>query len=376
MSAETTIRLQKYLAQAGIASRRHAEALIVEGRVEVDGRVVTELGSRVDPDESRVKVDGRLVGGPAERATVILNKPAGVVSTMKDPEGRRTVRSIVEEEPFRLVPVGRLDYASEGALLLTTDGELAHRLMHPSFKAPKVYVVKVGGHPTEDKLGQLRKGVRLEDGRTQPAVVEVVREDDRHTWLEFVLTEGRNRQIRRMCEAIGHRAFRVYRTEFAGVSIDGLRPGQFRYLTQAELHRLYDTVGLVDAVPEVPERATELRGRPSGRAERRKGALPGEGRTERRPELEAASKKPRGRPVTARAARREAEETPKPRPGSAARGAEERGGRARSAGKRVPTPKDARGRKGATGRQDSADRKPVGIAPSAYRKLRGTERSD
>lgn len=351
MSGDSTVRLQKVLAQAGIASRRHAETLIVEGRVEVDGRVVTELGTRVDPSKSRIRVDGRMVGGASERTTVILNKPAGVLSTMKDPEGRRTVRDIVESEPFRLVPVGRLDYASEGALLLTTDGELANRLMHPSFKAPKVYVVKVGGHPTADKLEQLRKGVRLDDGRTQPAVVEVVKEDDRHTWLEFVLTEGRNRQIRRMCEAIGHRAFRVYRTEFAGVNVDGLRPGQFRYLSAGELARLYETVGLSGSVPELSQRAIELRDRPAGLAERRKGALPGEGRVAY---PDDSPQKPKsGRPVTRRSARvRSTKIEDAKAPAGAGR-------------------KGAQGRRGAAGKTETSPRKPVGVSPTEYRKQRG-----
>lgn len=353
MSDAEQVRLQKFLAQAGIASRRHAETLIVEGRVEVDGKVVTELGTRIDPSSSRVRVDGRSVGKTEARVTVILNKPPGVLSTMKDPEGRRTVRSLVEEEPFRLVPVGRLDYASEGALLLTTDGELAHRLMHPSFKAPKIYVVKVGGQPTEAKLEQLRRGVRLEDGRTQPAVVEVVKQDERHSWLEFVLTEGRNRQIRRMCEAIGHRAFRVYRTEFAGVNVDGLRPGQFRYLSSAELSQLYETVGLSAEVPEPSARALELGGRAAGNAERRKGALPGEGRPPRSEEpREARATKSGGRPDT-RKKKREVTRSTKTEPSRAKR--PENAARPRAGGEKT----------------ESGPRKPVGVRPSEYRKQRG-----
>lgn len=353
MSGSEQVRLQKFLAQAGIASRRHAESLIVEGRVEVDGRVVTELGTRIDPGSSRVRVDGRAVGKTAERVTVVLNKPPGVLSTMKDPEGRRTVRSLVEGEPFRMVPVGRLDYASEGALLLTTDGELAHRLMHPSFKAPKIYVVKVGGQPTEAKLELLRKGVRLEDGRTQPAVVEVVKQDDRHSWLEFVLTEGRNRQIRRMCEAIGHRAFRVYRTEFAGINVDDLRPGQFRYLSTAELAKLYENVGLQAEVPEPCARALELGGRPAGTAERRKGALPGEGRPERRDEpREERSAKGGGRPNT-RKKKRVVTRSSKTEPS--------RGKRPEGASKTRPPGEQT----------ESAPRKRVGVAPAEYRKQRG-----
>jgi 23S rRNA pseudouridine2605 synthase len=269
---------------------------------------------------------------------------------MKDPEGRRTVRDIVESEPFRMVPIGRLDFASEGALLLTTDGELAHHLMHPSYKAPKVYVVKVGGQPSDAKLDQLRKGVRLEDGRTRPAVIDVVKQDETHTWLEFVLTEGKNRQIRRMCDAIGHRAFRVYRTEFAGVSVDGLRPGQFRYLTAAELARLYETVSLSEIVPPLSARAIELGGKPEGAAERRKGILPGESRSEHRMET-----KPRaggGRPNTRRKARAQPKDEAA-KPGRSSKG------RAPPRSKGGPKP------------TETGPRKPVGVKPSDYRKQRG-----
>jgi pseudouridine synthase len=271
---DTSIRLQKHLARAGIASRRHAEALIAEGRVRVNGQVVKTLGTKVDPERDAVTVDGQTIADAEAKATILLSKPDGVMTTMSDPEGRRTVAGVVAAEPFRLVPVGRLDFHTEGALLMTTDGELAYRLLHPSYKVPKVYLVKVGGIPSEAKLDRLRSGIMLEDGPTQPALVDKIEVGEKHTWLEFILTEGRQRQVRRMCEAIEHRPLRVVRTTFATLRTDGLRPGQYRYLTKRELDGIYGQVGL--PVPPLPDRARELGGQPQGEGERGRGPLPGE----------------------------------------------------------------------------------------------------
>ncbi|MFO0724840.1 MAG: pseudouridine synthase [Myxococcota bacterium] len=268
------LRLHKFLAQAGLASRRHAEGLIKDGRVRVNGQLVTELGAKIDPETDEVSVDGRAVRAAEAKTTIVLEKPAGVVTTMSDPEGRRTVAALVAAEPYRLVPVGRLDFPTEGVLLLTTDGELAHRLLHPSHKVPKIYVVKVGGHPTEARLATLRSGVQLEDGMTQPALVEVLESGDRWTWLEMIITEGRQRQVRRMCEAVEHRPLRVVRTSFATITNQGLKPGQYRYLTKAELAGLYRLVGL--EAPPLSERARETEGQALGEFERGKGALPDE----------------------------------------------------------------------------------------------------
>ena len=274
------LRLQKLLSRAGVASRRAAEVMIREGRVQVNGRVVREMGTKVDPDSDEVMVDGEPIRDAEPKVTVVLAKPDAVVTTVRDPEGRPTVTSLVRDEPYRLVPIGRLDYHTEGVLLLTTDGELAHRLMHPRYKVPKAYLVKVGGRPTEASLARLRTGVVLEDGRTQPAHVEVVDQTPRRTWLEFILTEGRNRQVRRMCEAVGHRPLRVVRTAFAGIDVDDLRPGQYRYLAAGELDGLYRAAKMTRQRPKAP--AEVGRARPLGKAQRRKGALPGEDRRAKR----------------------------------------------------------------------------------------------
>ncbi len=266
------LRLHKFLAQAGLASRRHAEGLIKDGRVRVNGQLITELGAKIDPEKDEVSVDGRAVRAAEARTTVVLQKPVGVVTTMSDPEGRRTVAALVAREPYRLVPIGRLDFHTEGVLLLTTDGELAHRLLHPSHKVPKIYVVRVGGHPTEARLEQLRRGIQLEDGMTEPALVSVLEVGVRSTWLEIIITEGRQRQVRRMCEAIEHRPLRVVRTSFATITGEGLKPGQYRYLPRAELTGLYGLVGLEP--PPMSERARETLGAPLGDEERSKGALP------------------------------------------------------------------------------------------------------
>src|SRR5689334_19688673 len=182
MAAE---RLQKYLARAGVASRRHAEELITAGRVQVNNQTVTELGSRVEPGKDLVSVDGKLVTPPENTSYYLLYKPAGVVTTLSDPQGRPTVASYVEEAGTRLFPVGRLDYDAEGALLFTDDGALAHKLTHPSFQVPRTYLAKVKGGPDTATLEKLRGGVRLEDGMATPLSVEVFEQAERNTWLKI-----------------------------------------------------------------------------------------------------------------------------------------------------------------------------------------------
>lgn len=266
-------RLQVLLSKAGVASRRGAEKLIAEGRVTVNGEIVTEMGRRADPDKDVVLVDGEVLGPAQEPVTIALHKPVEVVTTLDDPEGRETVADLVADEPFRFVPVGRLDYYTEGVLLLSTDGALTNRLLHPKYHVPKVYLVKVRGQLDKVALDKLRDGVTLEDGPTKPAVVEVVEASSRHTWLEIVVTEGRNRLVRRMCDAVGHTALRVVRTEMGTIRLEGLRPGQYRYLTPAEVRGLYQVTRL-RPVPKATERAEQSGYLAFGKARRGKGALP------------------------------------------------------------------------------------------------------
>lgn len=266
------VRLQLVIARAGVASRREAERLVRQGRVRVNGKVVVELGTRVTPKD-RVEIDGERIGSAEPKLTVLLFKPGGVMTTMKDPEGRRTVRELVSDLPYRLVPVGRLDYATEGLLLLTTDGELARRMMHPSWEVPKTYAVKVGGHPSRASLDRLRQGVELEEGTTSPALVDVLESGDRHTWLEITIREGKNRQVRRMCEAIDHAPKRVVRTAIGAIDAGIMKPGQYVILDGQDLEGMYRLVNLECVEP--PEEVEPKRGRLLGATERGRGPVPG-----------------------------------------------------------------------------------------------------
>jgi 23S rRNA pseudouridine2605 synthase len=231
-------RLQKVLARAGVASRRASEELIVAGRVRVNGRVVTELGTKVDAHKDRVEVDGRRL--VAEKpAYYLLHKPREMVTTLDDPEGRATIADLLRKIPERVVPVGRLDYHTSGALLATNDGDMIDALLRPVSGVPKVYAVKFQGHLDVEELDALRNGVRLDDGyRTKPAEAFVLRQEQNHTWVQLTLTEGKNRQIHRMGDAIHRRVMRLARQSFAGISIDGLRPGEYRELKRDELQEL------------------------------------------------------------------------------------------------------------------------------------------
>ena len=236
-------RLQKYLARAGVASRRHAEEFIVQGRVQVNNRKVTELGTQVEPGKDLVSVDGKLVSPPEEHAYVLLYKPPGVLTTLSDPQGRPTVGHYVARLGRRLFPVGRLDYDAEGALLLTDDGALAHQLMHPSFEVPRTYLAKVRGVPGEATLEKLRGGVRLEDGMATPKSVELHEKADKNTWLRVVVAEGRPHLIKRLCAAVGHPVVRLYRPGYAGIRVEGLRPGEMRPLLPEEVRVLRERTG-------------------------------------------------------------------------------------------------------------------------------------
>ncbi|MCL2722913.1 MAG: rRNA pseudouridine synthase [Polyangiaceae bacterium] len=240
-------RIQKILARGGIASRRAAETFITEGRVRINGRVITELGAKADARRDRIEVDGKRVVAE-DFIYAVLHKPRGVVSTMSDPEGRPTVRELLTSLGARVYPVGRLDFATSGVLLVTNDGEFADALLHPKRAVPKTYVIKVKGVMTEADLDHFRKGVHLEDGVTLPAEVRLDRYEGDKTWIELTLREGRNQQIRRMGEATGFPVMRLARLSFADINAEGLKPGQFRRLTRDELIALKKTYGVPRSV--------------------------------------------------------------------------------------------------------------------------------
>ena len=228
------MRLVKYLAHAGVASRRAAEGLIAEGRVRVDGATVTDPARDIG-EASRVDVDGEPLRGPERRVVYAVHKPLGVVSTARDTHGRPTVVGLVPAKGLRLYPIGRLDAESSGLILLSNDGELANRLTHPRFEVPKTYVATLAGGPISDAaLSRLRAGVELEDGLTAPARVR--RRGERE--IEITIHEGRKRQVRRMCEAVGHRVTALRRTAFGPLRLGTLAPGEHRLLRAAELERL------------------------------------------------------------------------------------------------------------------------------------------
>jgi len=254
------IRLQKVLAQAGVTSRRAAERLIALGRVAIDGKVTTELGTRVDPEGATITVDGKPVALQAS-LYVLLHKPKGTVCTMHDPEGRPTIAQLVRDVPGRVVPVGRLDYDTSGALLLTNDGDLAARLTHPSGGTAKVYVAKVAGRLTERDLARWRERIEIDGKRTQPAQVRLLREEGDKSWLEIVLREGKNRQIHRLGDHAGFGVMRLVRVSFAGLNCDDLLPGKWRYLTSKEVFRLQRDAGLA-APPRARAQEPSARGRP------------------------------------------------------------------------------------------------------------------
>ena len=225
-------RLQKVLARAGIGSRRVCEKLIVEQRVTVDGEFA-ELGKKVDPETSQVEVDGLKIGIRQDLVYYLLNKPVGVITTSKDPQERSTVVDLVPTHP-RVFPVGRLDADTEGLILLTNDGDLTHYLTHPSFGIEKEYLVQVEVKPSRNAIRELRQGVELDDGITAPAKVSLVDEK----LLKIVIHEGRNRQVRRMCESIGHPVIRLVRSRIGPIVDRSLRPGSFRELTNQELRSI------------------------------------------------------------------------------------------------------------------------------------------
>ena len=243
------VRLQKVLAQAGIASRRACEALISEGRVEVNSEVVVEQGRRVDPERDVMRVDGARIPPPRRHLYLAMNKPRGVVVTMDDPEGRRTVADLIAKGGSRLVKnerlfhVGRLDTDTEGLLILTNDGELANKLAHPSYQVPKTYIAEVTGLVSAATLQRLRRGITLEDGPVRPTSVKIVSSAAERTLIKITLQEGRNRIVRRTMEAVGHPVRRLSRIGIGPVRLGNLKLGEYRELTREELGGLLDLTG-------------------------------------------------------------------------------------------------------------------------------------
>lgn len=236
-------RLQKVIAQAGLASRRQAEELITRGRVKVNGKVVTTLGVKVDPTSDVIEVDGELLRRESP-VYIMLHKPEGFVTTLRDPQGRPTVIDLIRDVPERLFPVGRLDYKTRGLLLLTNDGHLAHRLTHPSFGVVKTYHAQVKGAINADAIRQLRTGVLLEDGMTSPAKVRLLSREAGTSWIEIGIHEGRNRQVRRMAEAIGFPVVELIRVRFGPLDLGDLEEGSYRRLQEKEVTALKREVSI------------------------------------------------------------------------------------------------------------------------------------
>jgi len=233
-----TLRLQKIIANAGIASRREAERLIDEGRVTVNGTVVRQQGVQADPEVDRIKVNGRPLPAPEKKVFILFNKPRGCLTTVKDDKARPTVMDFIKDLPARVYPVGRLDFNTEGLLLLTNDGDLSKKLLAPKSKVPRTYLVKVRGVPEEKALNRLRKGVRLDNRPTGPMKVDIKRTTGKNSILSIRLTEGKYRHLKRVCEKVGHPVVKINRTEFGKLNLKEIPLGAYRFLTAKEVRSL------------------------------------------------------------------------------------------------------------------------------------------
>ena len=240
------MRLQKFLARAGVCSRRQAEKLILEGRIKVDGKTVTALGTKIDAGRQQVMLNGKRIRPGTDHLYLMMNKPRGILTTLRDPYGRPTIADLLKGVTQRVYPVGRLDMDSEGLLFLTNHGELAYRLLHPSFKVPKRYLVTVSGLPSGKDLERLRSGVEIEGGvRTGHCLVNLLNKRKRQAVLEVILTEGRKRQIRLMFKTTGHSVLKLKRTEMGTLRLGNLKPGSHRNLTPKEIRDLKEAAGLL-----------------------------------------------------------------------------------------------------------------------------------
>jgi 23S rRNA pseudouridine2605 synthase len=232
------VRIQKVIADAGISSRRAAERLLLQGRIMVNGHVINELGTKVDPSRDHIRVDGKLIPNSQPKVYMMLYKPQGCVSTLHDPEGRKTIKDFFHATSLRLYPVGRLDFNTEGLIVLTNDGDFAAQLLHPRSHVPRTYMAKISGTLTDQIIAQLRKGVQLDDGMTAPCRINKVKKLATNSWLEITLFEGKKRQIRRMMESVGCSVIRLKRIGFGSLRLGTLLPAQSRPLETEELARL------------------------------------------------------------------------------------------------------------------------------------------
>lgn len=232
------MRLQKFMAKCGVASRRKSEEIILRGRVEVNGKIVTELGFKVDEYKDKVKINGETINLEQEKVYIMLNKPTGFVTTLSDEFGRKTVLDLIKEIDERVYPVGRLDADTSGLLLLTNDGDLAYKLTHPKYEVDKKYIAKVQGIPSESKLNAFRNGLEIEDYTTSKADVKIIETKKSSSILEIIIHEGKNRQVRKMCSKIGHPVIELKRVEVGKIKLGKLKEGTWRYLDEIELNYL------------------------------------------------------------------------------------------------------------------------------------------
>lgn len=234
------MRLQKYLAECGVASRRKSEEYILDGKVQVNGKVVTELGTKVNPNKDVVYFNNRRIENKGKNIYILLNKPIGYVTTTKDQFDRETVLDLIKNVKERVVPVGRLDMYTSGALILTNDGDFTYKITHPSHEINKTYIATIRGIITEDEVNQLRRGVKIEDYTTRPAKVKIMKTDIEKniSRIEITIHEGKNRQVRKMCEAIGRNVMALHRTKIGDINVKDLKIGEWRYLTPKEVEKL------------------------------------------------------------------------------------------------------------------------------------------
>ena len=262
------MRLQKFLSETGVSSRRKAEEMIIEGRIAVNGKTA-QLGMKVDPEKDFIKVDGKPVTRSGPKLYFAFNKPKAVMSTLEDPQGRPTVKDFLRGIKQRVYPVGRLDYHSEGLLLITNDGEFTNMVLHPARKIPKTYEVKVKGTVEEENLEKLRGGIKLEDGITQPAkILQTGKTEAGNSWLEITIHEGRKRQVRRMLDRVGHPVLKLKRTSVGGVKLGALEPGALRPLAQQEVDRIIKGAKKILPGQQIKTRETKEPGAQKKRAPR------------------------------------------------------------------------------------------------------------
>jgi len=285
-------RIQKIISAAGVTSRRAAEELIAEGRVRVNGQVVTELGSKADPSKDHIKVDGKLINPHQPKTYIMLNKPVGFVTTMADPEGRPTVQDLLKGVKVRVYPVGRLDYNTEGMLIMTNDGDFAHLVTHPKHELPKTYLAKIKGVLDDKQIEMIETGLFLDDGKTAPAKLRKIRKEEANSWVEITITEGRKRQVRRMFDRVGRSVIKLKRTKTGNLVLGDLAEGSFRYLTPVEVKGLMD----LSQKPEVkPLRPAIMRKPPVVRKEGTAAGGTGMGSRSPRPEYRSQGTAGRGR---------------------------------------------------------------------------------